>query len=57
MSGPPHPASEDAGPVPRGQRLFDNIFLLLFLGVVIVGVVYTGWGLWEILTLPRAPLP
>jgi hypothetical protein len=43
--------------VPPGQRFFDNIFLLLVLGVLIVTVVYTGWGLWEIMTLSRAPLP
>ena len=46
-----------AGPVPLGQRLFDNIFLLLVLGVVIVFALYTGWGIWEIATLPPATLP
>ncbi|MGZ8455464.1 MAG: hypothetical protein ACXWZ4_02545 [Gemmatirosa sp.] len=44
-------------PVPRGQRFFDNIFLLLGLGLVIMLVLYTGWGMWEILTLPKATLP
>ena len=43
--------------VPAGQRFFDNIFLLLGLGLVVMFVLYTGWGLWEILTLPEAPLP
>ena len=43
--------------VPLGQRLFDNMFLLLIAGVVVVAVLYTGWGLWEILTLDRSPLP
>jgi hypothetical protein len=43
--------------VPLGQRLFDNIFLLLIAGIVVVGLLYTGWGLWEILTLDRSPLP
>jgi hypothetical protein len=43
--------------IPLGQRLFDNIFLLLIAGIVVVGVLYTGWGLWEILTLDRSPLP
>jgi hypothetical protein len=46
-----------AEPVPRGQRFFDNIHLLLVLGVVIVFALYTGWGMWEILTLPKATLP
>lgn len=50
----PHSAAE---PVPRGQRFFDNIHLLLVLGVVIMAVLYAGWGMWEILTLPKATLP
>ena len=44
-------------PIPLGQRLFDNIYLLLVAGVAIMAVVYTGWGLWEILTMPPATLP
>lgn len=44
-------------PVPPGQRFFDNIFLLLALGLVVMFALYTGWGMWEILTLPQATLP
>ena len=60
MSDTPHvdptpPA--DSEPVPRGQRFFDNIHLLLALGVLIMLLLYTGWGMWEILTLPKATLP
>lgn len=43
--------------VPRGQRLFDNLFLLLGLGIAVMAVLYTGWGMWEILTMPKATLP
>jgi len=43
--------------VPRGQRFFDNIFLLMGLGLVIMFALYTGWGMWEIMTLPEATLP
>jgi len=43
--------------VPLGQRLFDNVFLLLALGLGVMLVVFTGWGLWEILTLPKGTLP
>ena len=43
--------------VPLGQRLFDNIFLLLALGLVVVFALYTGWGLVEITSLPTATLP
>lgn len=43
--------------VPLGQRLFDNMWLLLIAGMVVMLVVYTGWGMWEILTMPTATLP
>jgi hypothetical protein len=43
--------------VPAGQRLFDNVFFWLVAGILVMVVVYTGWGLYEILTLPAATLP
>lgn len=52
------PAPEGAPPtIPLGQRIFDNVFLLLVAGVVVMALFYTGWGLWEVLTLPPATLP
>ena len=44
-------------PPPLGQRLYDNMFLLLALGIAIMLVVYTGWGLWELATMPKGTLP
>ena len=44
----------DDEPVPWMQQLLDNPFLLLFLGVAIPMVVYTVWGVYDILTLPTA---
>lgn len=49
--------SDSNPPPPLGQRLFDNVFLLLALGLVIMLVVFTGWGLWEISVMPQATLP
>ena len=43
--------------IPLGQRLFDNVFLLLITGILVMVAVYTGWGIWEVLTLPPATLP
>jgi hypothetical protein len=43
--------------VPLGQRLLDRPFLLLVAGLVVMFGFYTLWGLYEILTLPRATLP
>ena len=41
--------------VPMMQQLLDNPFLLLFLGVLIPTIVYTLWGVIDILTVPLAP--
>lgn len=50
-------SSEQDEPIPLGQRLLDSPFLLLAAGMVVMFVFFTGWGLWEIATLPDAPLP
>ncbi|HXW08300.1 MAG TPA: hypothetical protein VD833_23920 [Vicinamibacterales bacterium] len=54
---PTSQAPPPQAPVPLGQRLFDNVFLLLGAGLLVMFVLYTGWGLWEILTLPAGRLP
>jgi hypothetical protein len=48
-----HDDTQD-GPVPLIQQLLDNPFLLLFLGVLIPMIVYTLWGVIDILTIPLA---
>jgi hypothetical protein len=40
--------------VPAMQRVLDNPFLLLFLGVTMPTVFYILWGIMEIVTLPLA---
>jgi hypothetical protein len=57
MATPAAPPRHDEEPVPLAQRLFDNWFLLLIAGLAIMGLVYTGWGLWEVLTMPPSTLP
>ncbi len=54
-TSPVEPPTEE--PVPLGQRLFDSPFWLLAAGLVVMFLFYTGWGLWEILSLGDAPLP
>lgn len=39
--------------VPWMQQLLDNPFLLLFLGVMVPMVLYTLWGVIDILTIPH----
>ena len=56
----PTPTQADnlsAEEIPWGQRLYDRPFLLLVIGLLVMAVCFTGWGLWEVLTLPPAPLP
>jgi hypothetical protein len=43
--------------IPLGQRLCERPFLLLIVGILIMAVFYTGWGLYEIASLTPAPLP
>ena len=40
--------------VPFMQRVLDDPFLLLFLGVVIPTVLYTMWSVMEIASIPLA---
>jgi hypothetical protein len=42
-------------PVPIMQRVLDNPFLLLFLGVTVPTVFYVIWGVMEIANIPVAP--
>ena len=41
--------------IPFFQKVLDNPFLLLFLGVVFPTVFYIMWGIMEIATIPVAP--
>lgn len=57
-----HPESSGASnpepdEIPWGQRFYDRPFLLLILGLAIMLIFFTGWGLWEISSLTPAPLP
>jgi len=47
-------ADTDNEKIPVMQQLLDNPFILLFLGVMIPMVVYTLWGVIDILTVPLA---
>ena len=54
------PSPDDANAaekLPLGQRLFDNVYLLLVIGVLIMLVIFTAWGMWEILSMPKGTLP
>ena len=46
------PSGTDDKSVPIMQRILDNPFLLLFLGVTIPTVFYIIWGVMEIAQIP-----
>ena len=56
MSSTEQPAGErDSGArVPTMQRILDNPFLLLFLGVTLPAVLYVIWGVMEVASIPLA---
>lgn len=41
-------------PIPFMQRLLDNPLLLLFLGVAVPTLLYTLWGVMEVVSIPLA---
>lgn len=49
------PPDEPLERIPAMQRLLDNPFLLLFLGVTMPTVLYLIWGILEIAQIPIAP--
>lgn len=48
---------DDQERVPFLQKVADSPFWLLILGMFVMVLFYTGWGIWEILKLPQATLP
>ncbi|MBI3399695.1 MAG: hypothetical protein HY265_08695 [Deltaproteobacteria bacterium] len=47
---------EEKEPVPAWQLFYDDIMLLFFLGVAIPTLIYTVWGLMEIVQIPELPV-
>lgn len=47
-------SGEPAEKIPFMQRLLDNPFMLLFLGVVVPTVFYLIWGILEVAQIPIA---
>lgn len=50
-------SDNDNGDQPFLQRMLDRPFLLLALGMGVMMVFYTGWGLVELALVPPAALP
>lgn len=48
------PSGDALERIPTMQRLLDNPFLLLFIGVSVPAVLYLMWGIMEIAQIPIA---
>ena len=46
------PPTQQTERVPIMQRVIDNPFLLLFIGVVVPTVFYVVWGIMELVSIP-----
>lgn len=53
--GNPDDPDQENEPIPVMQRMLDNPFLLLFLGITVPTVFYIIWGVMEIISIPIAP--
>jgi hypothetical protein len=54
MSGPQSSEPDQPERASFFQRVLDNPFLLLFLGVTVPTIVYLIWGIMEIIQIPIA---
>ena len=45
----------DPSNVPLMQRILDNPFILLFIGIAIPTFTYIIWGIMELIAVPIAP--
>jgi len=54
-----HPMTDDdnnnEGQLPFMQRLLDNPFILLFIGIAVPTLTYIVWGIMELISIPLAP--
>ncbi len=49
-----NPGSQQPERIPIMQRIIDNPFILLFIGVAVPTVFYVVWGIMEIISIPTA---
>jgi hypothetical protein len=47
-------AAGDGERIPFWQRVLDNPFLLLFIGVAVPTILYIVWGIMELVQIPVA---
>jgi hypothetical protein len=48
------PDTSELEPIPMMQRVLDNPFLLLLVGILVPTIFYIVWGIIEITQIPMA---
>ena len=51
----PKKEKAESEPVSQGQKIFDNIWLLFILSLVISTLIYNVWGIVDLMRVPLAP--
>jgi len=46
---------KENGAAEKWQKIFDNIWLLFLLSLLISGVLYNAWGIFDLLNVPPVP--
>jgi hypothetical protein len=46
---------DESEPIHRGQKIFDNIWLLFIVSLVISTLIYNVWGIVDLMSVPLAP--
>lgn len=39
----------------KWQAVFDNIWMLFLLSLLISGIIYNAWGIFDLMSVPPAP--
>ncbi len=47
--------ADNENEIPLMQKILDNSFLLLFIGILVPTVTYLIWGIMELVAIPVAP--
>jgi zona occludens toxin (predicted ATPase) len=48
-------SKQDNEPVSKWQAVFDNVWLLFLLSLLISTLIYNVWGIADLLNVPPAP--
>lgn len=48
-------SKDENAPIPKGQKLFDNLLLLIVTSIIFTTLLYNVWGVIDLFAVPPAP--